>query len=212
MKKFTYTYYISKWTVIFFLICLFGGIFTVKGLIRQQQRIHTKNAYVASKIHFGDCIEYDISYELLLRCYHKGELWEGYSPICNSDAYTMDNHYYVATGENKEYYIDLVVPPKFQQEFQQLIDGETKTYHVYGRIEKVKFPVTYDDVVTRGLIDCTGIRDTAKHRQMISEKYQLKIIDPNERESMWYKGLIFFFMGIFGMLISIEKKRPAAGR
>lgn len=210
MKKFTYTYYISKWTIIFSLICFLGGIFTVKGLIRQQQRIHTKNAYEESKIHVGDCIEYDISCELLLRCYHKGELWEGYTTICLTDAYTMDNHYYVATGENKEYYIDLVVPPEFQEEFQQLIDGETKTYHVYGRIEKLKFPVTYDDSITQGLIYCTGIRDTAKHHQMISEKYQLKIINPNERESMWYKGLIFFVMGLLGVLGSIEKKGPAS--
>jgi hypothetical protein len=207
VKKFTYKYYISKWTIVFFLICILGGIVMVKGLIRQQQRIHIKSTYDKSKIHLGDCIEYDISYDLLLRCYHKGELWEGYATICHTDAFSMDNHYYVATGENKEYYIDLVVPPEFHQEFQQLIDGEIKTYHVYGRIEKVKFPVTYDDSVMEGLIYCTGIRDTTQLNQMISEKYQLKIIDPKERESTWYKGFLFFIMGILGVLGSSEKKK-----
>lgn len=184
----------------------------MKGLVRQQQRIHIKNAYDKSEIRLGDCIEYDISYEHLLRSYHKGSLKKGYSVICLTDALTADNHYYAAAGENKEYYIDLVVSPEFQQEFQKLIDGETKTYHVYGRIEKVKFPVTYDDSITEGLIYCTGIRDTAKLHQMILEKYQLKIIDPNEKESMWYKGLIFFVMGMLGVLGSIEKKYFIAER
>ncbi len=210
MKKFTYTVYISKFTIVFFLICILGGIVMVKGLIRQQQRIHVKHAYDKSQIHLGDCIEYDISLELLLKSYHKGLLHEGYSPVCFTDAYTMDNHYFVTTGEDKEYYISLVVPPEFQQEVQQLIDGETKTYHVYGRIERLKFQEVYNDSVMEGLIYCTGIRDTAKLGQMVSEKYQLKIIDPNEKESMWYKGLLFFITGILGVLGSIEKKHAAS--
>lgn len=179
----------------------------MKGLIRQQNKIHIKNVYDKSEIRADDYIEYDISYEMLLRKYHKGLLKEGYSPICFTDASTLDNHYYVATVENKEYYIDLVVPPEFQQEFQQLIDGETKTYHVYGRIEKLKFPEgVYDDSVTEGFIYCTGIRDTTKLNQMVSTKYQLKVIDANEKESMWYKGLIFFVIGILGMLGGFEKR------
>ncbi|MDE6314366.1 MAG: hypothetical protein K2M46_12275 [Lachnospiraceae bacterium] len=179
----------------------------MKGLIRQQNKSHIKNVYDKSKIHADDYIEYDISYEMLLRKYHKGLLKEGYSPICTTDAFTSDNHYFVAMGENKEYYIELVVPPEFQQEFQQLIDSETKTYHVYGRIEKLKFPENvYDDSVTEGLIYCTGIRDTTKLNQMVSTKYQLKVIDANEKEGMWYKGLIFFVMGILGMLGGFEKR------
>ena len=205
--KSTHTYYISKFTVIFFLICIIGGIFTVKGLIRQEQRIHKKSAYDKSGVRLGDCIECDISQEQLLRCYHKGELHEGADPVCTTDAYIMDNHYFVATEKNKEYYICLVVPPEFQWEMKQFIDGETKTYHVYGRIEKLKFKPAYNDSVKEGLIYCTGIHDTTKLKQMVSEKYQLKVIDPNEKESMWYKGLIFFIMGVMGVLGSIEKKR-----
>lgn len=207
MKKRRPTYYISKIMVIFFLICIVGGIFTVKGLIRQEQRIHKKNTYDGSDIRLGDCIECDISLEQLLRSYHKGLLHEGVGPVYTTDASTMDNHYFIATGENKEYYIRLVVPPEFQQEMQQFIDGETKTYHVCGRIEKLKFKPAYNDSVKEGLIYCTGIRDTTKLKQMVSEKYQLKIIDPNQKESMWYKGLIFFIMGILGILVSTEKKR-----
>lgn len=210
MKKFTYKYYLSKWTVIWLLICILGGIFTVKGLIRQEQRIHIKNTYDISNIRKGDCIEYDISYEQLLRAYHKGLLNERYAPICNTDAVTMDNHYFVATGESKESYITLVVPPKFQPKMQQLIDGETKTYHVFGRIEALKFDMICSDYVMEALIYCTGIRDKAKLRQMVSDKYQLKIIDPKEKERMWYKGLIFFIMGALGVLGSIEKKRCAS--
>ncbi|MBD5452410.1 MAG: hypothetical protein HDR25_07200 [Lachnospiraceae bacterium] len=179
----------------------------MKGLIRQQQRIHVKNTCDPSEIHLGDCIQYDISPEQLLRSYHKGLLHEGVSPVYTTHASTMDNHYFVAMGENKEYYISLVVPPEFQEELQQFIDGETKTYHVYGRIEKLNLKPAYDDSVKEGLIYCTGIRDTTKLKQMVSEKYQLKIIDPNKKESMWYKGLIFFIVGILGVLVSIEKKR-----
>lgn len=207
MKNRTPTYYISKFTVVFFVMCILGGIFTVKGLIRQQQRIHIKNTCDPSELHLGDCFQYDISLEQLLRNYHKGLLHEGVGPVYTTDASTMDNHYFVATGENKEYYICLVVPPEFQEEMQQFIDGETRTYHVYGRIENLKFKPAYNDSVKEGLIYCTGIRDTTKLKQMVSEKYQLKIIDPNEKESMWYKGLIFFITGFLGMLVSIEKKR-----
>ena len=206
MKR-TPTYYISKITVIFFLICIVGGIFTVKGLIRQEKRIHKKSAYNKSEVRLGDCIECDISLEQLLRSYHKGELHEGVDPVYFTHASTMNNHYYVTTEENKEYYICLVVPPEFQQEMQQFIDGETKAYHVYGRIEKIKFPEVYSESVIDGLIYCTDIRDTTKLHQMVSEKYQLKVIDPNKKESMWYKGLIFFIMGILGVLVNTERKR-----
>lgn len=206
MKKITYMYYFSKWTVVWLLICVVGGTFTVEGLVRQEQRNHIKNAYDISNIRMGDCIEYDISYDMLLRAYHKGALSERYAPICTTDAVTMDNHYIAATGESKEAYICLVAPPKFQQELQQLIDGEAETYHVFGRIERLKFDLTHDDYVMEGLIYCTGIRDKTKLAQMVSDKYQLKIIDAEEQESMWYKGLIFFVMGILGVLGSVEKK------
>lgn len=207
MKRSAYTVYISKWTVVFFLICLLGGIVTVNGLVRQQRRSHVKNVYVPSEIHLGDCIQYDISYEWFLGKYYKGLLHEGYAPICTTDAYSGDNHYFVATGENKTYYIALVVPPAFQQELQQFIDGETDTYHVYGRIEKLKFPV--NDTVMEGLVYGTGIRETTKLAQMVSTKYQLKIIDPDKKESLWYKGLLFFVMGLLGVLATIEKKVSA---
>ena len=206
MKKFTYTYYISKWTIVFLVIGILGGIFTVKGLVQQQQRVHVKNGYYLSKIRIGDCVQYDISFEQLLRRYCKGELYEGYAPVCTTDATTLDNHYYVAIGENKYFYIDLVVPPAFQEEFQQFVDGVIKTYHVYGRIEKAKFPVVYDEFILQGLIYCTGIRDTEELHRMVSGKYQLKVIDPNEKERMWYIGLIFFIMGILGLVGGVEKK------
>jgi len=205
VKKFTSTYYISKFTVISFFICLVGGIFTVKGLVNEYHRVHAKTAFVQSEIRKGHYVEYDISYGQLLRTYHKGLLRESYSPVCNTDAYTMDNHYFVATGKNKEYYIDLVVPPEFQEKMQQFIDGETKTYHVYGRIEKLKFQDVYNDSVMEGLIYCTGIRDKTKLNHMVSEKYQLKVMDASEKGSMWYKGLIFFAMGLLGVLVSVEK-------
>ena len=201
MKKFTYTYYISKYTVVFFLICIVGGIFTVKGLIRQEHRIHVKNAYDKSEIRLGDYIEYNISREQIMGRYSEDS--SKYFPFCVSDGYTSESRYLVATDENKEYYISLIVPRKFQQELQQLIDGKTKTYHIYGRIEKLKHELYYDTIA-----DCTGIRDMTKLKQLVSTKYELKVIDPNEKESMWYKGLIFFAVGLFGVLASIEKKRP----
>lgn len=207
MKRSAYTVYISKWAIVFFLICLLGGIVTVKGLVRQQQRIHVKTAYAPSEIRLGDCIQYDISYEWFLGNYHKGLLHEGYAPICTTDASSGDDHYFVATGEDQAYYIALIVPPAFQQELQQLIDGDTDTYHVYGRIEKLKFPV--DDTVMEGLAYCTGIRDTTRLGQMVSTKYQLKIIDQNKKESLWYKGLLFFVMGLLGVLGTIEKRAAA---
>lgn len=198
MKKHVPTYYISKFTVVFFVICILGGIFTVKGLIRQQHRIHIKNAYDKLEVRLGDYLEYDIFREQIMGNYYKDS--SQYFPFCVVDGYTSESRYLVATDENREYYISLIVPRKFQQELQPLIDGKTKTYHVYGRIEKLKHELYYDTIA-----DCTGIRDMTKLKQMVSTKYELKVIDPNEKESMWYKGLIFFAVGIFGVMGSIEK-------
>lgn len=200
MKKRIPTYYISKFTVVFFVMCILGGIFTVKGLIRQQHRIHIKNAYDQSEISLGDFIEFDISREQIMGNYSEDS--SKYFPHCVVDAYTSESRYLVATDENKEYYISLIASREFLPELQRLIDGETKTYHVYGRIEKLKHELYYDAIA-----DCTGIRDTTKLKQMVSTKYELKVIDANKKESMWYKGLIFFIVGILGMLVSIEKKR-----
>ena len=199
MKKRIPTYYISKFTVVFFVICILGGIFTVKGLIRQQHRLHIKNAYNQSEIRLGDFIEFDISREQIMGNYSEDS--SKYFPHCVVDVYTSETRYLVATEENKEYYISLIVSREFLPELQRLIDGETKTYHVYGRIEKLKHELHYDSIT-----DCTGIRDMAKLKQLVSTKYELKVIDANKKESIWFKGLIVFLIGILGVLISIEKK------
>ena len=200
MKKRIPTYYISKFIVVFFVICILGGIFTVKGLIRQQHRIHIKNAYDRSEVRLEDYLEFDISREQIMGNYSEDS--SKYFPHCVVDALTSETQYLVATEESKEYYISLIVSREFLPELQRLIDGETKTYHVYGRIEKLKHELHYDSIT-----NCTGVRDMTKLKQLVSTKYELKVIDPNEKESMWYKGLIFFIIGILGVFGSIEKKR-----
>ena len=181
-------------------MCILGGIFTVKGLIRQQHRIHIKNAYDQSEIRLGDFIEFDISREQIMGNYSEDS--SKYFPHCVVDALTSETQYLVATEENKEYYISLIASREFLPELQRVIDGETKTYHVYGRIEKLEHELYYDSIT-----NCTGIRDMTKLKQLVSTKYELKVIDPNEKESMWYKGFIFFIIGFLGVLVSIEKKR-----
>lgn len=207
MKRFQYTVHVTKFLIFSAVVCLLGGIFTVNGLVRLYHRNHVKkisDLYNKETIHRGDYVQYSISpSQVLGRSYEElsnGE--EKYSPICTENAWTSDRRYVVALGGGRDFYIALFMSDEQRRDFEQFIDSMTGTYQVFGRVERLGYHLPYDMIT-----ECTGIDDQDKLDQLISKKYEIRVIDPETRESMWYKALIVFALGLCGVLRGIEKRR-----
>lgn len=202
MRRYRYTVHLTRFLLFSLLVCITGGLFTIKGLVRLYHSHHVKNFYNKEKIHAGDYVRYDISWDQVMgRWYMEASGEEVYGPVCNVDAWTSERRYMVASDENKEYYVSLVLSDLLGRQFDQFLENKTETYSIYGRVERLKYDLYYD-----GIAKCTGINDQRKIEQMVSTKYAIRAKDPDEGESMWYKGLIFFALGMWGILSGVEKE------
>lgn len=195
-----YTIYVSKFIVLFLILCFVGGIFTVKGLFDLHYRNNAKSVYALSQVQTGRYIECDITFEQMIGQYYtdiNGNVRFG--PVWTVGAVTMENQYIIRLNEDAPYYMALVVPEAMRPQIQRLIDGETQTYHIYGRFKKLK----YDNSDRSG--EWVDLGAPATPRPKFSKNYEIKILDPDETDGMWYKGLIFFLIGLFGARQCVEK-------
>ena len=203
MKRFQYTVHVTRFLVFSAVICLLGGIFTVKGLFGLYHRNHVKLTCPVDKIHTGDYVRFDISLDQVLGKYYE-ELVSGeekYSPIRSVDAWTSDHRYVVASDASRDSYITLFMSDQERRSFEQFLDSMTGTYQIFGKVVRLKSRPPYDMIA-----ECTGIDDQDKLGQMVSKKYEIKVVDPDSKESMWYKGLIVFALGLCGVWSGVEKK------
>ena len=147
-------------------------------------------------------MRYDISWDQVMgRWYMEASGEEVYGTVCTVDAWTSERRYIVAADENKEYYVCLILSDLLARQFDQFLEDKTGPYSLYGRVERLKYDLNYD-----GITKCTGIDDPRGIEQVVSKKYAIRAKDPDTGESMWYKGLIFFALGMWGILSGIEKE------
>ena len=205
MKRYRYTVHLTRFLLFSMLVCMAGGLFTIKGLVRLYHSHHVKTFYNKEKIHVGDYVRYDISWDQVMgRWYMEASGKDVYGPICSVDAWTSERRYIVASDESKEYYVSLVLSDLLGRQFDQFLENKTEPYSIYGRVERLRSDLYYD-----GIARCTGINDPHRIEQMVSTKYAIRAKDPDTGEGMWYKGLIFFALGMWGILSGVEKKTLA---
>lgn len=201
-KKYKYTVHITRFFIVSALICLAGGAFTLKGLVNLYNRGHVWTFYDPEKIHSGNYVRYDISRDQILgRFYTDADGEDKYGPLCVVDAWTSEYRYMAASDDSKHVYLSLNVSDRLQPQLQKLVDGETNTYQIYGKVRKLRYDLQYDRIA-----EYMDISDLDELKQIVSAKHEIKVVDPERRESMWYKGLIFFVMGFCGVLRGVEKK------
>ncbi len=202
MTRYQYTVHITRFLMLSAVVCLFGGILTVKGLFGLYHRSHVKISLYNDKIHAGEYVRFDISLAQVVGNYYEEANGEKrYGPVCTSDVWTSDRYYVMATDEGRMNYIVVRMSDEQRRGFEQFLDSREGTYQIFGRVEKLKYHPPYDVVAER-----IGVDSAKQAERMISKKYEVRVVSPDSRESMWYKGLIVLALGLCGVWSGIERR------
>lgn len=81
---------------------------------------------------------------------------------------------------------------------EQLIDNDS-TFHIFGKFEKFDSILPYDPIA-----ECPGIDNPTGTNQMMSSRYQIKMIDPFSEKKVLYKGLSLFIFGSLILLVTMK--------
>lgn len=118
------------------------------------------------------------------------------------DVYSKVETCLVAINENADYYVSLKIPGEYQKDFEKMVQSETDTYHVIGKFEKDSQYFYYDNIS-----ECLGINDESEIKRMVSDNYQITIINPEDEKSTLYKGLSLLAVGLLVLFVTVEKDR-----
>lgn len=200
MNKYT----LSKTSIIGIIILILGFVFTVQGIHIRYHLSHVKESYRQTEIKKGCFIERDITREELIGSYYtENNGTVKYGPYCSENGYTANRAYIVAVNENPKYYAPLILSREYQRDFEQMI-SEGSTYHILGKFEKFDSILPYDPIA-----ECPGIDSPTGTDQLMSARYQIKIIDPQSEKKVLYKGLSFFIFGLLILLVTVKRENSA---
>lgn len=197
-------YILSKMSVCGCFIAVIGAVFTLQGIIVRCNLMNIKDSYDKADIRNGRYIEYDISKEQLLGMYYtevNGAI--KYSPYCGSDVYSSMETYIVSVDGNSNYYVPLMVAKEYQKEFRKIINNDDK-YHILGKFEKFKGILVYEIIA-----ECIGTDNKSEIDQIISDDYQIRVVDLQDERKILYKGLSFFLVGVFLFIVSVDRKKSS---
>lgn len=197
-------YTLSKTSIIGIVILILGFVFTMQGIFIRYRLSNVKESYQQTEIKKGCFIERDITREQLIgRYYRENNGTVKYGPYCSENGYTANRTYIVAVNENPTYYVPLILSRKYQKEFDQII-GEDTTYHIFGKFEKFDSIMPYSPIA-----ECPGIDGPTGTDQLMSSRYQIKMIDPLSEKKVLYKGLSLFIFGSLILVVTVKRERNA---
>lgn len=196
-------YTLSKMSICGIIIALTGLFLTIQGTVIRYNLAHIKELNHASDIKNGRYIEYDVSREQLMGKYYtekNGTI--KYGPYCVTNAYTSTSTYLVAINREANYYIPLVIALDYQKDFDKMVNGETHTYHIFGKLGKFGNVLYYDTIT-----ECTGIESKSLINQMIDANHQIKTVALEDEREILYKGLSLLTFGLFIFFVTVERKK-----
>ncbi|RKI83611.1 hypothetical protein D7V83_07950 [bacterium 0.1xD8-71] len=198
MNKYT----LSKTSIIGIVILILGLVFTIQGIFIRYHLSHVKASYQQTEIKNGRFIERDITREELIGSYYtENNGTVKYGPYCCENGYTAKRIYIVAVNENPKYYAPLVLSRKYQKDFQQMINENT-SYHILGKFEKYNSVMPYSPIA-----ECPGIDNPTGTDQLMSARYQIKIIDLQAEKKVLYKGLSLFIFGLLILVVTVKREK-----
>lgn len=124
-----------------------------------------------------------------------------YGPYCSENGFTARRAYIVATDENLTYYTPLILSKKYQKDFEQIISEDT-SYHIFGKFEKFDSILPYDPIAK-----CPGIDGPTGTDQLMTSRYQIKIIDLSAEKKVLYKGLSLFIFGLSILVVTVKREK-----
>lgn len=185
--KFTF----SKKSIAGSIILIIGFFLTIQGIIIRYNLTHINGSYGKYEIKNGRYIEYDITKEYLMGKYYSepnGKI--NYGPYHGSDVVTSIDTYVVAVNENLDYYVPLIVVEKYQKAFEETYYND-KTYHIFGKFQKFKGELLYDIIYK-----CIGLSKKSEIDKLISDNYEIKIVDIKNEKMALYKGISILIVGL----------------
>ena len=203
MEKNEYYVNISIKSGIAFAFCMIGLIYFVRGMIADYNLRIIKESYEEVEIKKSHYVARDIFLEQLMGSYAtemNGKIY--YSPICCINAVTEERKYIIPINKSADYYITLIVPYKYTEQFDEMTDGKREKYCFIGKIEKLEGNLYYDIIS-----EVTGVSNTALIEKMVSPKYAIKIVDVKEEKLIVWKGIVLLACGVLLFSMSIEIKR-----
>ncbi|MCH5262553.1 MAG: hypothetical protein J1F42_06535 [Lachnospiraceae bacterium] len=193
-------YTLSKMSIVACIVIVAGLIVSVQGVINRYHLAHIQSSYQESEIKRGRYIECDISRGHLVGLYYtelNGE--DMFSPygIINTDTNTLTC--LVAVNDSMDYYVSLKLPSEYQEDFAKIIQSDTDTLHIIGKFQK-KSPILFYDKIAL----CLGIDDESVIRDMVSNQYQIKTVNPKKEKSTLLKGFLLLAGGLVVFYITVK--------
>lgn len=196
-------YTLSKMSIVACIVIVVGFTLLIQGVVNRYHLAHIQNSYRASEIKNGRYIEYDISRKQLVgKNYTEPNGKVKYTPYSVIDVYSNVETCLVAINEKADYYVSLKIPVEYQKDFEKMVQSETDTYHVIGKFEKDSQYLYYDNIS-----ECLEINDESEIKRMVSDNYQITIVDPEDEKSTLYKGLSFLAIGFLVLFATVEKEK-----
>lgn len=191
----------SKMSIAGIAILAIGLLLTIQGIIIRYNLWHINGSYEKYEIRNGRYIEYEITKEYLIGCYYSepnGKI--NYGPYHAGDVLTSTDTYIVAINDNLDYYVPLIVVEKYKKDFEETYLDD-KTYHILGKFQKFDGNLLYDIICK-----CTGLSTKSDIDNIISDNYQIKVVDLKDEQAALYKGISILIIGIIILYDCYKKK------
>lgn len=196
-------YTLSKMSIAACIVIVVGSVILIQGMVNRYHLAHIKSSYLGSEIKNGHYIEYDISREQLVgKNYTEPNGKVKYGPYSVIDVYSKAQTCLVAINDSVDYYVSLIIPSEYQEDFEKMVQSETDTYHVFGKFKKKNQYLYYDTIA-----ECLGINDESEIKRMVSDNCQITVVDPDDEKSTLYKGLSLLALGLFVLFVTVEKDK-----
>lgn len=194
-------YTLTKMSVAACIVIVVGIILSIQGVVNRYHLAHIKSSYREPEIKSGRFIECDISREHLVGLYYTeldGETMFSPYSVINADTNTL--YCLAAVNEDMDYYVSLKLPSEYQEDFAKIIRSDTETLHITGKFKKKRPLMFYDKIAA-----CLGNDDESAVRSMVSDQYQINIVDPKDVKSTLFIGLLILAIGVLVLFVTVER-------
>lgn len=200
-RKSTYTIWISLLTIVGIILFISGMFFLILGLKASEYSKSIKDSYSKEEIKYGKYIELDVVRDDLLGEYKNNAYgYRIFDPIIDDNEYKHVNQYVLATRRDKKYYAPLKVNFDYIWQFDDLIAGRVDSVHIIG-----KFVFNNSEFYYPRAMEILGVSGASGVDRVIDNKYCVKVINMEEENQDYYKGLALLILSIICLSRCIDK-------
>lgn len=181
---------ISKINIAIIFLFFLGIILSLQEIIDNKNYHNIKTEIKNFDISEGQYIKLKITTDNIMGTTINGK----FSPFYGTTSWQNDHKYLIST-KDKDYYISLLVPKNYQNDFSDFIKTNTD-YSFIGKVEKLDSDLYYE-----AIMECLNLKNKSEVDKIVDSKYAIRITDRNNKTNKLLIGICVLVASILLLLL-----------